>query len=129
MVSLEVDMDPSINVYGKPLRICCNSPVTGYFRNGCCDTRDDDHGVHTICVIATNEFLEFSKERGNDLSTPIPEYNFSGVKEGDKWCLCAARWLEAHEAGKAPKIVISATHKRTLEIVPLEILESYAVDL
>jgi uncharacterized protein len=120
--------DESLNVYGKPLRTCCMSPVTGFFRNGCCDTSDQDVGVHTVCIIVTDSFLAFSKEAGNDLSTPIPEYGFSGLKKGDKWCLCAARWLEAYHAGVAPHVVISATHQKTLEIVDLELLESFAID-
>ena len=121
-------MEESLNVYGNPLRVCCMSPATGFFRNGCCDTSAEDMGIHTVCVITTDSFLEFSKSRGNDLSTPVPHFQFPGLKEGDKWCLCAARWLEAYNAGVAPKVIISATHQRTLDIIPLEILEEYAID-
>ena len=121
-------MEDSLNVYGKPLRTCCNNPVTGFFRNGCCDTAKGDLGVHTVCVVVTQTFLEFSQSKGNDLITPMPSYNFPGLKEGDKWCLCALRWLEAYNEGVAPQIIISATHKRTLDMVPLDILEQYAID-
>ena len=124
-----ISPDESVNVYGKPLRICCKNPMTGFFRSGWCDTCNEDQGAHTVCAIVTDSFLTFSKEKGNDLSTPIPEYNFPGLKEGDKWCLCARRWLEAYNAGVAPQIVITATHKRTLEIIKLDILEKYAIDL
>ena len=122
------EMSPSLNVYGKPLRVCCMQPTTGFFRNGCCDTSEEDFGIHTVCVIATNAFLEFSKSKGNDLSTPAPEFQFPGLSEGDKWCLCATRWLEAYQAGVAPKVIISATHQKTLDIIPLNILEEYAID-
>lgn len=104
------------------------SPATGFYRNGCCDTSDEDMGLHTVCVIATQSFLEFSQSRGNDLITPAPHFQFPGLKEGDKWCLCASRWLQAYHAGVAPKIIISATHQKTLEIIPLEVLEEYALD-
>lgn len=121
-------MEDSFNVYGKPLRACCMNPVTGFFRNGCCDTSNEDVGMHTVCVIVTQAFLEFSKSRGNDLSTPLLEYNFPGLKEGDKWCLCAKRWLEAYENKVAPKVVISATHIKTLEVIDIQTLEKFAVD-
>ncbi|RAP32525.1 DUF2237 domain-containing protein [Candidatus Marinamargulisbacteria bacterium SCGC AG-410-N11] len=121
-------MDDSVNVYNKPLRACCMSPMTGFYRNGCCDTSTQDHGMHTVCVIVSTQFLEFSKAKGNDLITPIPEYQFPGLKEGDKWCLCALRWREAYDAGVAPKVIISATHKQTLEVIELELLEQFAID-
>lgn len=117
---------PSINVLGQPLKPCSFATLTGFFRNGCCDTGPQDRGVHTVCVVMTEEFLSFSKERGNDLSTPNARFRFPGLREGDRWCLCAARWLEAYQAGKAPKVLLDATHQATLTIVPLELLEEYA---
>lgn len=114
------------NVFGTPLQSCCFQPLTGFFRDGFCHTGPSDRGVHTVCVIATAEFLAFSKSKGNDLSTPRPEYQFPGLKAGDKWCLCAARWLEAYQEGKAPKVVLEATHEKTLEIVPLDALIEHA---
>src|SRR5688572_5005870 len=122
-------MKPSINVRGEPLGPCSDAPKTGFFRNGCCDTDDDDRGVHTVCVQVTADFLAFSAARGNDLSTPEPEFGFPGLKPGDRWCLCAARWLEAHEAGRAPHVVLGSTHHATLEIVPLELLTRFALDM
>lgn len=104
-------------------------PVTGFYRSGCCHTGPDDFGIHTVCVEVTEDFLAFSRSRGNDLSTPIPEFEFSGLEEGDRWCLCAARWKEAFDAGMAPRVVLTATHERTLEIVSLEELKAYALDL
>jgi len=117
------------NVLGTPLRPCSTKPLTGYFRNGCCDTGADDYGVHTVCIRATAEFLAFSRAAGNDLSTPYPVYQFPGIKPGDQWCLCASRWKEALEAGMAPPVVLEATHMATLEFVDLEDLKRYAVDL
>lgn len=114
------------NVLGELLVPCSNSPKTGFFRNGYCDTCPEDTGKHTVCIIATEDFLEFSASRGNDLSTPIPEYEFPGVKPGDKWCLCALRWVEAYNAGKAPKLVLEATHESFLEIVPLDLLKQFS---
>jgi len=113
------------NVLGGPLAPCSNEPLTGFYRNGCCDTGPDDLGVHTVCAVMTDEFLEFSKAVGNDLSTPAPQYGFGGLKAGDRWCLCAARWAEALEAGKAPLAVLEATHESTLEFVTLEALEAH----
>jgi uncharacterized protein len=110
------------NVLGGPLLACSYDPLTGFFRDGCCETGDDDLGSHTVCARVTDEFLEFSRERGNDLSTPRPEYRFRGLKPGDRWCLCAARWLEAHEAGVAPPVVLEATHEAALRLVPLRVL-------
>lgn len=103
-------------------------PVTGFFRNGCCDTGPADRGVHTVCAVMTAEFLALSKYLGNDLSTPRPEWGFAGLKPGDRWCLCAGRFLQAHEEGAAPQVRLSATHLRTLDIVPLEVLRAYALD-
>lgn len=118
----------SINVLGGPLQSCSVAPVTGFFRNGCCDTGPADHGQHTVCAVMTDEFLAMSKYLGNDLSTPRPEYGFSGLKAGDRWCLCAGRFLQAHEEGAAPKVNLAATHQAALQLVPLDILQAYAVD-
>jgi len=120
---------PSRNVLGERLEPCSSKPVTGFFRNGCCDTGPADRGSHTVCVVATAGFLEFSKSRGNDLSTPVPDYGFPGLKPGDRWCLCAARWREALSAGMAPSVVLTATHERALDYVTLEALKKYALDL
>ncbi|CAG0926364.1 MAG: hypothetical protein EFKGCFLK_01586 [Rhodocyclaceae bacterium] len=117
------------NVLGGPLGVCSEQPVTGFFRTGCCDTGPQDIGRHTVCIVATEEFLAFSKTRGNDLSTPKPEYDFPGVQPGQRWCLCAARWVEAYKAGMAPQVVLNATNEATLDLVPLETLKRYAVDL
>ncbi len=122
-------MDESVNVFGETIETCSDSPTTGFFRDGCCNTSDQDVGSHTVCVEVTREFLEFSRFRGNDLSTPMPQFEFPGLRPGDRWCLCAARWLEAHEAGMAPRVVLQGTHRRALEIVPLRLLRSFAVDL
>ena len=118
-----------LNVLGGPLLTCSDDPVTGFFRDGCCNTSEDDFGSHTLCVVLTADFLQFSKERGNDLSTPRPEYNFPGLQPGQRWCLCAARWLEAHQAGHAPRVLLNSTNQVALEIMPLELLKRYAVDL
>ena len=120
---------PSRNVFGESLQSCSAAPKTGFYRNGCCDTGPDDVGSHTVCVVMTNEFLEFSKRRGNDLSTPMPEYGFPGLKAGDRWCLCAPRWQEAFEAKQAPRVVLRATHEGALEYCSLADLKSFAVDL
>lgn len=117
------------NVIGEPLRPCCNDPVTGFYRDGYCHTGPEDAGVHSVCVRVTAEFLEYSKSRGNDLSTPHPEFGFPGLQPGDQWCLCAARWQEAFEAGKAPRVALMATHEATLEIVDLQDLKTHALDL
>jgi uncharacterized protein (DUF2237 family) len=122
-------MDESLNVFEEPLETCSDKPLTGFVRDGCCNTSDEDVGSHTVCVQVTAEFLEFSRFRGNDLSTPHPEFQFPGLKPGDRWCLCAARWLEAHEQGMAPKVFLRGTHKRALEIVPLAQLRKFALDL
>ena len=121
--------EDSINVLGGPLEECSTQPLTGFFRNGCCDTGPQDRGRHTVCALMTEEFLALSKYLGNDLSTPRPEFGFLGLKPGDRWCLCAARFYQAHEEGAAPQVRLKATHRRTLDIVPLSILKHYAVDL
>ena len=118
--------DNNYNVLGGKLEPCCFEPMTGFYRDGSCNTGSDDHGVHTVCVLVTDEFLEFSKAVGNDLSTPNPY--FPGLKAGDKWCLCAARWQQAYEAGFAPKVLLNATHLRTLHFASLEALKEYAAD-
>lgn len=117
----------ALNVYGKPLISCCSDPMTGYFRDGFCRTMPQDTGTHVVCALITNEFLEFTKSKGNDLSTPIPQWNFPGLKAGDKWCLCVSRWLEAEKAGVAPKIDLNATHMKALEFTTLEFLETFKI--
>jgi hypothetical protein len=116
------------NVLGLPLAECSRAPLTGFFRDGCCNTGPEDYGRHTVCAVMTADFLEFSKARGNDLSTPMPEYGFPGLKPGDRWCLCAARWLEALEAGKAPQVVLAGTHAASLDLCTLDDLKAHAVD-
>ena len=117
----------SLNIFGKALVPCSFEPLTGWYRDGCCETGPNDHGRHLVCAVMTDEFLAFSKARGNDLSTPVPQYNFPGLKSGDRWCLCLERWKEAHRAGKAPELVPEATHQVALERVPLETLVKFAV--
>jgi len=112
----------NLNVFGQPLILCSTNPMTGFFRDGCCNTNEEDLGMHTVCIVATTEFLEFSKQVGNDLSTPLPQWGFQGLKEGDKWCLCADRFKEAYDNGKAPKVLLEATNEKTLEIVSMEVL-------
>ncbi len=124
-----MEMDESVNVFGEPLETCGQDPVTGFFRDGCCNTSDQDAGSHTVCVELTREFLEFSRSRGNDLMTPQPVYGFPGLQAGQRWCLCAARWLEAQRADSAPRVYLRRTHRRALEIVPMEVLRQYALDL
>lgn len=114
------EMYKSLNVFGEPLIACSTEPLTGFYRNGCCDTSAEDRGVHTVCVVLTQEFLEFSKAQGNDLSTPMPQYGFSGLKAGERWCLCAGRWQEAFEAGKAPKVILEATHEESLKYASMD---------
>jgi uncharacterized protein (DUF2237 family) len=121
--------DPSRNVFGGALETCSLSPITGFIRNGCCDTGPEDIGSHTVCAVMTAEFLEFSRVKGNDLSTPVPEYGFPGLKPGDRWCLCAPRWQEAFEAGQAPRVVLRATHEGALQFCSLADLKRYAIDL
>jgi uncharacterized protein (DUF2237 family) len=120
---------PSRNVFGDPLQSCSTAPMTGFFRNGCCDTAPEDVGSHTVCVVLTDDFLQFSKMRGNDLSTPMPDYGFPGLKAGERWCLCAPRWAEAFEAGMAPRVVLRATHEGALEFCTLADLKCHAIDL
>jgi uncharacterized protein len=126
---LEEEQPLQKNVFGEPLAACSNSPLTGFFRDGCCNTSAEDYGSHTVCAIMTDEFLAFSKATGNDLSTPAPEYGFPGLKAGDRWCLCAARWRQAFEAGMAPRVALAATHERALEVVALRDLKRFAIDL
>ena len=116
----------ALNVLGTELAACSFEPVTGFYRDGCCNTGGEDLGVHTVCVVLTAEFLEFSKSVGNDLSTPRPEFGFAGLRPGDQWCLCASRWQEAFEAGSAPQVVLAATHRATLEWVRLTDLQAHA---
>jgi uncharacterized protein len=120
---------PSLNVLGGRLESCSIKPMTGFYRNGCCDTGADDIGSHTVCVVATSEFLAFSKSAGNDLSTPMPAFGFAGLQPGDRWCLCAPRWQEALEAGKAPRVVLRATHQGALDYCSLADLKKHAIDL
>src|SRR5262245_44809786 len=122
---------PSVqrNVFGDPLVSCSEQPLTGFYRTGCCHTGQEDVGLHTVCVEFSSAFLGFSSARGNDLSTPLPEFGFPGLRPGDRWCLCAARWREALEAGMAPRVVLAATHEATLELVELGDLKRYAIDL
>jgi uncharacterized protein (DUF2237 family) len=114
------------NVFGENLMLCSSSPMTGYYRNGCCETGEDDRGTHTVCAVMTEEFLTFSKEKGNDLSTPRPEWNFPGLKPGDKWCLCASRWMEAYRENVTPMVFLEATNEKTLEYITLEELVKFA---
>ena len=120
-------MFESKNVLGEKLTKCSDNPKTGYFRDGCCNTDYSDTGMHTVCVILTDEFLTFSKAKGNDLTTPIPQYGFPGLEAGDQWCLCAARWLEAYQGKCAPKVRLESTHEETLALIPLDYLKEYAI--
>ena len=123
------DQHPSINVLGEPLGECSDNPVTGFYRDGACNTGDQDLGAHTVGVEVSKEFLEYSRFKGNDLSTPIPEFGFPGLKPGDHWCLCAARWLEAQQQGMAPRVFLTRTHRRALEVIPMALLKEYSADL
>lgn len=116
----------SKNVFGEKLITCSENPLTGFFRNGCCDTGPEDRGKHLVCAVMTSDFLQFSKSRGNDLTTPIPVYNFPGLVDGDRWCLCALRWKEAYDAGMAPKVVLEATNESVLKYVRMEALLEFA---
>ncbi|MEN9208444.1 MAG: DUF2237 domain-containing protein [Gloeomargarita sp. GMQP_bins_120] len=120
-------MPQALNVLGTPLEVCCRSPLTGFYRTGYCETGPDDLGMHTVCAQVTQAFLEFTRKQGNDLVTPNPLYNFPGLKPGDRWCLCASRWEEARRAGVAPPVILTATHQKTLEIIPLAILQEYSL--
>ena len=122
-------MDEPINVFGEKLEICGVDPITGFYRDGACNTCKDDFGSHTVCIETSQEFLEYSKSKGNDLSTPVPAFNFKGLEPGDSWCVCAGRWLEAEKNGMAPRLNLQSTHIRALEIVPMVLLKKYAVDL
>ncbi len=122
-------MTNQLNIFGETLKECSCSPMTGFYRTGCCETSDIDHGSHTVCTVLTKEFLEFSLSRGNDLITPVPVAEFPGLRSGDKWCLCAPRWQEALEANAAPLIVLSATHISALEYIDIVDLKKYAIDL
>ena len=124
---MEPTNPPAKNVIGTELKSCSTKPLTGFFRDGCCNTSDEDQGIHTVCAEMTDEFLFFSKQAGNDLSTARPEFGFAGLTTGDRWCLCAARWAEAAEAGKAPRVVLESTHERTLDVVPLGLLQQHAI--
>ena len=121
--------EEQLNIFNEPLEACSFDPVTGFFRSGCCETSEQDTGSHTVCAIMTEEFLKFSKSKGNDLSTPVPAFDFPGLNSGDRWCLCAARWLEAYEAGSAPSIIARATHRRALEIIPIEAMKEFSLDI
>ena len=121
--------EDQLNIFNEPLEACGFDPVTGFFRSGCCETSVLDKGSHTVCAIMTEEFLKFSKSKGNDLSTPIPAFDFPGLNSGDRWCLCAARWLEAYEASSAPSIIARATHRRALEIIPMEAMKEFSLDI
>ena len=116
------------NVLGEELQPCCFDPLTGYYRDGFCKTGGGDYGVHTVCAVMTDEFLEFSRLAGNDLSTPLPQYQFPGLKSGDRWCLCVQRWTEALSAGFAPRVVLESTHMSSLEFASLEDLKAYSVN-
>lgn len=121
--------DTQLNVLGEPLQSCCSDPMTGFYRSGSCETGPQDFGAHVVCAEVNADFLAFSKSRGNDLSTPQPDFGFPGLKPGDRWCLCAARWVEALEAGKAPPVKLTATHKRVLDFISFEVLKQHALDL
>ena len=121
--------DAPRNVFGERLGECCAKPLTGFYRDGSCNTGPEDFGVHTVCALVDADFLAFSKAAGNDLSTPVPQAGFEGLKPGDCWCLCAARWKEAFHAGHAPRVRLAATHEATLDIVPLDTLKKYALDI
>ena len=122
-------MTEALNVLAEKLEICCTSPMTGFYRDGYCQTGVSDVGSHIICAELTEDFLEFTKRRGNDLSTPRPEYLFPGLKSGDRWCLCVSRWKEALNSGVAPPVVLSATHQKALEVLPLEVLQEHSLTI
>ncbi|RJS92484.1 DUF2237 family protein [Salinisphaera sp. Q1T1-3] len=122
-------MSTARNVLGEPLAGCCSAPITGFYRDGFCHVGPEDHGVHAVCAVMTDDFLSFSAARGNDLATPRPEFDFPGLAAGDRWCLCAARWAEAEAAGVAPRVALTATHEAALEIVALAALKRHAIDL
>jgi uncharacterized protein (DUF2237 family) len=123
------ELEESLNVFEEDLLSCSEEPLTGFFRDGCCNTSDQDYGSHTVCVEVSADFLEYSRFRGNDLSSAVPEFGFPGLSPGDRWCLCAERWLEAHQQKMAPRVFLQRTHLKALEIVPLSLLREYAADL
>lgn len=129
MNKTQAQQDDSINVLGETLRPCSHVPITGFYRDGCCNTGDEDKGKHTVCVEMTTKFLEFSKMRGNDLSTPRPEFGFPGLNPGDRWCLCADRWVEADAYDMAPYVILQSTHINSLETIPFAILRAKALDV
>ncbi len=122
-----MEKDASRNVFGEPLQACCMDPMTGFYRDGHCNTGPQDRGTHVVCARMTEAFLQFTKARGNDLSTPVPMYNFPGLKPGDGWCLCALRWKEAHKAGVAPPVKLEATHEKALQYIEMDTLLKYAI--
>jgi|TARA_B110000967_G_scaffold36155_1_gene35363 uncharacterized protein (DUF2237 family) len=124
-----IKTETPLNVLDEPLSVCSENPLTGFFRDGCCNTNDDDVSSHTICVEVSKTFLEYSRFKGNDLTTPVPEFGFPGLNDGDRWCLCAQRWLEAYNEKMAPRVHLMSTHKKSLEIVPLNLLKQFAIDL
>lgn len=128
-MDMETRREPSENVFGEPLEPCSLEPMTGFYRDGCCETGPEDVGRHVVCASVTAAFLEFSRTRGNDLMTPRPEFGFPGLRPGDRWCLCVLRWREALEADAAPRVVLKATHRRALDHVPLADLKRHAIDL
>tara|TARA_B110000285_G_C14867037_1_gene487349 strand:+ start:181 stop:585 length:405 start_codon:yes stop_codon:yes gene_type:complete len=121
-------MNEPINVFSEKLEICGMDPVTGFYRDGRCNTCKEDNGSHTVCIEVSQEFLDYTKSQGNDLSTPMPAYGFEGLEPGDSWCVCAGRWLEAERRGRAPRLNLQSTHIRALEIIPMELLKKYAID-
>ena len=126
---MAVDMDPSVNVFGETLLPCSEEPMTGFFRDGCCNTNDEDVGAHLVCIEISTAFLEYSRFKGNDLATPVPEFGFPGLKPGDRWCLCAQRWLEAYPHKMAPRVHLMRTHNKATAIIPLDLLKQFAADL
>ena len=126
---LKKEPEKQYNIYGTPLKVCSKSPITGFFRDGCCNTHISDFGSHTVCAEMTNEFLEFSKKAGNDLTTPRPDYGFDGLKNGDRWCLCASRWLEAQREGKAPLVFGECTNQLATSIIPKHTLLKYLIKI
>lgn len=126
---MNTEIDKAINVLGEPLLLCSEMPLSGFFRDGFCNTSKDDIGSHTVCIEVSQAFLQYSRFKGNDLTTPVPEFGFPGLKPGNRWCLCAARWLEAHQQQMAPRVHLMATHIKALEVIPLEILKQYAMDI
>ena len=126
---MAVDMDPSVNVFGETLLPCSEEPTTGFFRDGCCNTSDEDVGAHLVCIEISTAFLEYSRFKGNDLATSVPEFGFPGLKQGDRWCLCAQRWLEAYHHKMAPRVHLTRTHNKATAIIPLDLLKQFAADL